>query len=110
MRLERQYLIDIIEAADAIAAFLSGQDKQSFLDNDLVRSAVLHKITVIGEAAGKVTPGVPTAIFRGSVGGHRSVSKHRGSRVLQRRVVHCMGRRDQGDGRAKKQDRYHPDG
>ena len=56
MRLERQYLIDIIEAADAIAAFLSGQDKQSFLDNDLVRSAVLHKITVIGEAAGKVTP------------------------------------------------------
>ena|SRR5713226_2116646 len=56
MRLERQYLIDIIEAADAIAAFLSGQDKQSFLDNDLVRSAVLHKLTVIGEAAGKVTP------------------------------------------------------
>jgi uncharacterized protein with HEPN domain len=50
------YLRDIMEAADAIAAFISGMREASFVGNDLVRSAVLQKLTVIGEAAARMSP------------------------------------------------------
>ncbi|MBI3535996.1 MAG: DUF86 domain-containing protein [Chloroflexi bacterium] len=50
MRREELYLADIIEAADAIDHFLAQANKDTFVD-DLLRSAVLHKLTVIGEAA-----------------------------------------------------------
>ncbi len=55
MRSDRLYLADIVEAADAIAAFIYGVDAEHFLRDDLVRSAVLHKLTVIGEAAARVS-------------------------------------------------------
>jgi uncharacterized protein with HEPN domain len=55
MRSDRLYLVDIIEATDAIAAFISDVDAEGFLNNDLVRSAVLHKLTIIGEAAARVS-------------------------------------------------------
>lgn len=55
MRSDRLYLVDIIEAADAIAAFISGVDAEHFPNNDLVRSAVLHKLTVIGEATARIS-------------------------------------------------------
>ena len=51
MRRERLYLLDILEAADAIRKFLDGVEEPAFLQNDLLRSAVLQKLTVIGEAA-----------------------------------------------------------
>jgi uncharacterized protein with HEPN domain len=51
MRPERLYLIDIIEAADSIQSFLEQVDEAAFLKSELVRSAVLQKLTVIGEAA-----------------------------------------------------------
>jgi uncharacterized protein with HEPN domain len=54
MRREELYLSDIVEAADAIAAFLSGCSRDAFLQDDLLRSAVLHKLTIIGEAAARV--------------------------------------------------------
>jgi uncharacterized protein with HEPN domain len=50
------YLADIIEAADDIAAFVGGMGRESFLGNNLVRSAVLQKLTVIGEAAARLSP------------------------------------------------------
>jgi uncharacterized protein with HEPN domain len=40
MRRDELYLSDIVEAADSIAAFLSGRDRQTFLQDDLLRSAV----------------------------------------------------------------------
>jgi uncharacterized protein with HEPN domain len=55
MRRDELYLTDIAEAADSIAAFLSGRDRQSFLQDDLLRSAVLHKLTIIGEAAARLS-------------------------------------------------------
>ena len=55
MRRDELYLSDIVEAADSIAAFLSGRDRDSFIQDDLLRSAVLHKLTVIGEAAARVS-------------------------------------------------------
>ncbi|MCX7840166.1 MAG: DUF86 domain-containing protein [Anaerolineae bacterium] len=50
MRREELYLADIVEAAEAIERFLDGVTKENFLYNDLLRSAVLHKLTIIGEA------------------------------------------------------------
>ncbi len=54
MRRERLYLADIIEAADSIAQFLDEADIQRFQEDEMLRSAVLHKLTVIGEAAARL--------------------------------------------------------
>jgi len=51
MRRERLYLLDIVEAADAIRNFLDGVEESTFLREDLLRSAVLQKLAIIGEAA-----------------------------------------------------------
>lgn len=56
MRSEKQYLVDIIEAAEAIARFLDGIDREAFLNDELRQSAVLQKIAVIGEVTGKIGP------------------------------------------------------
>ena len=51
MRREELYLTDIVEADDAIHQFLAGVEQDSFLRNDLLRSAVLQKLIIIGEGA-----------------------------------------------------------
>jgi uncharacterized protein with HEPN domain len=48
MRREKLYLSNILEAADAIDKFLAGLDKDAFINSDLIRSAVLQKLTIIG--------------------------------------------------------------
>lgn len=48
MRRDVLYLADIVEAAAAIARFVAGVTKESFLADELLQSAVLHKLTVIG--------------------------------------------------------------
>ena len=55
MRHENLYLTDIVEAADDIARFLIGVEAQSFQESDLLRSAVVHKLSVIGEAAARLS-------------------------------------------------------
>lgn len=55
MRHERLYLEDIVEATAAIEGFLGDKDRTSFLEDDLLRSAVLHKLTIIGEAAARLS-------------------------------------------------------
>ena len=55
MRREELYLKDIIEAADSIAEFIDAEDAMSFSENDLVQSAVLQKLTIIGEAASRLS-------------------------------------------------------
>lgn len=54
MRREELYLTDISEAAEAMASFLSGVARADSLQDDLRRSAVLHKLTIIGEAAARL--------------------------------------------------------
>jgi len=54
MRPERLYLNDIVEAVDSIEGFLDGIKESEFLKNDLIRSAVLQKLTIIGEAAARL--------------------------------------------------------
>ncbi|RMH35238.1 MAG: DUF86 domain-containing protein [Nitrospirae bacterium] len=54
MRPERLYLLDIVEAADAIARFLADVDEETFMQDELRQSAVLQKVVVIGEAAARL--------------------------------------------------------
>ena len=54
MRHERLYLNDIVEAAGAIAQFIEGVAPEAFQDSDLLRSAVVHKLSVIGEASARL--------------------------------------------------------
>ena len=54
MRREELYLNDIVEAADAISQFILGVEQDSFLQNDLLRSAVLQKLIIIGEGAARL--------------------------------------------------------
>jgi len=46
----RAYLYDILKAADAISGFIADADFDSYIENDLVRSAVERKLEIIGEA------------------------------------------------------------
>ena len=55
MRREDLYLTDMVEAADAIRQFLVGVEQDSFLRNDLLCSAVLQKLIIIGEGAARLS-------------------------------------------------------
>jgi uncharacterized protein with HEPN domain len=55
MRREDLYLCDILEAADAIEKFISGISEKIFRENDLIRSAVLQKLLIIGESAARLS-------------------------------------------------------
>lgn len=56
MRSDQLYLWDILEAADCIERFLQDATESRFMNDELLRSAVLHKLTIIGEAAARVSP------------------------------------------------------
>ncbi len=54
MRPEKLYLTDIVEAAQAISRFVMGESYYEFEQNEMMNSAVLQKLTVIGEAASRL--------------------------------------------------------
>jgi uncharacterized protein with HEPN domain len=60
MRHESLYLNDIVEAADHIAEFIAGADFQAFRESEMLRSAVVQKLGVIGEAAAHVSEELAT--------------------------------------------------
>lgn len=55
MRRDELYLLDIVKAADDVRAFLAGVQRDAFLANRLLQSAVLQKLTVVGEAAARLS-------------------------------------------------------
>jgi uncharacterized protein with HEPN domain len=55
MRRDRLYLNDIIEALDHIGAFIGKAGFEEFLKSELVRSAVVQKLAIIGEAAARIS-------------------------------------------------------
>lgn len=55
MQREELYLRDIIDAVDAIENFLRQVSEVEFSRNELLQSAVLHKLTIIGEAAARIS-------------------------------------------------------
>ena len=55
MRRDDLYLNDISEAADHIATFLGQMDFEGFRQSELVRSAVVQKLAIIGEPAARIS-------------------------------------------------------
>lgn len=55
-RSERLYLGDIVDAARAIGEYVAGVAAAEFVVNDILRRAVLQRLTEIGEAASHVSP------------------------------------------------------
>ena len=79
MRHDDVFLADIVAAADSIAAFLAGQDEATFTENDMLRSAVLQKLTIIGEAAARVSPELKSrnsSIPWRDIAGFRNIAIH----------------------------------
>lgn len=54
MRSNELYLVDILEAADAIERFIAGFQLDDFVKDEKCQSAVLQKFTTIGEAAARL--------------------------------------------------------
>ncbi|HEY3329456.1 MAG TPA: HepT-like ribonuclease domain-containing protein [Capsulimonadaceae bacterium] len=57
MRRDELYITDIFKAARAISRFIGGMDNAQFLNpaEDLIQSAILQKLTIIGEASARLT-------------------------------------------------------
>jgi uncharacterized protein with HEPN domain len=55
MRGDPDYLHDILEAADSIASYIAGQSETSFSADLMRRDAVLYRLAVVGEAAGRLS-------------------------------------------------------
>lgn len=58
MRPDRLYLLDIVEAADRVEVHLGQRGRDAFLLDVTRQAAVLHELTVIGEAARRVSSAV----------------------------------------------------
>ncbi len=58
MRRDLQRLNDILEALDWIAKAISGRTETEFLADETLCYAVAQRLTVIGEAVARLTPGV----------------------------------------------------
>ncbi len=55
MRRDELYLNDIVEAANHIASFIAGADFGVFERSEMMRSAVVQKLAIIGEAAARLS-------------------------------------------------------
>lgn len=53
---ESIYLRHILDAIERIGRFLQGIDQTAFDNNDLVQSAVIYQIQIVGEAARYLSP------------------------------------------------------
>ena len=52
----RIYLVHIVECIDAIAGYIAGLDKDSFLNDELIQDAVQRRLSIIGEAVKNLPP------------------------------------------------------
>jgi uncharacterized protein with HEPN domain len=79
MRPEKLYLTDILEASQSIARFIAGVNFAEFEQNEMMHSAVLQKLMVIGKAAGHLpedfTKRFPDIPWRDIVG-FRNIAVH----------------------------------
>ena len=52
------YLLELVQAAREIEVYLSGVDEKRWAADSMLRSAVLHQLTIMGEVARAVSPDV----------------------------------------------------
>jgi len=50
MRKDKALLQDVLDGINAIESFVKGKNKEEFFENDLIQSAVVRKLEIIGEA------------------------------------------------------------
>ncbi|MBI4828901.1 MAG: DUF86 domain-containing protein [Nitrospinae bacterium] len=55
MRSDKLYLVDILEAVESLDRFLAGKNFEGFYGDEVLKSATLQKLTVIGEAASRIS-------------------------------------------------------
>jgi uncharacterized protein with HEPN domain len=55
MRHEPSYLKDILRACRKIEGIVATTDEETFLDNEILSAAILHHLTVIGEAVSRLS-------------------------------------------------------
>ena len=79
------YLLDILQSAEAIENYIAGMSRDDFLRDRKTQDAVLRRLMVIGEAAGRLS-GETSALFPGLP--FRQMSG------LRNRVVHGYGQID----------------
>jgi uncharacterized protein with HEPN domain len=60
-RRDRDYLGDIVEAAERVLSYAGGFSFESFLEDGRTQDAVLRNLQVIGEAARKISPELRSA-------------------------------------------------
>ncbi len=79
MRSDALYLADILDAIEAIERFVTGFDEARFLADELVQSAVLQKLSIIGEAAARLSDatraGMPEIPWKEIIG-FRNIAVH----------------------------------
>jgi len=79
MRSDALYLADILDAIEAIERFVRGFDEARFLADELVQSAVLQKLSIIGEAAARLSDatraGMPEIPWKEIIG-FRNIAVH----------------------------------
>jgi uncharacterized protein with HEPN domain len=76
---ERAHVLDMLNAARAIQRFIAGRTQESFLEDEQLQSAVLHKFTVLGEACRRVSAGFraeAAAVDWAGIGGFRNKIVH----------------------------------
>lgn len=79
MRDEGLYFDDILEASEHVDQFLNGVTYEQFLESEILKSAVVQKLTVIGEAASRIadsTRGRYPHIKWKSIKGLRNIAVH----------------------------------
>ena len=50
------WVLDMLQASRKALAFSAGLDEAAFYSNELVQSAVVRQLTIVGEAAKRVSP------------------------------------------------------
>lgn len=50
----KAYLLEIVQACDAIARFCSGKDLLKYQQDDLLRSAIERQLFIVGEAVNQI--------------------------------------------------------
>lgn len=61
MRRDEAYLLDVLIAAQKVLKFVSGLTEAEFRKSDLVQSAVMGQLEIIGEACRRVSPAIQDA-------------------------------------------------
>ena len=98
MRRDRERLSDILEALDSLEQIVANTTEPEFLSSDLHYHAVAQLLTVVGEAASRVSPEL-----RERFCGHRLEEHCRASKRAGPPVFRCVaadgldGRHDRGE-------------